>query len=105
MPRMRLRVPALIFVVAACLFATQQGASANHSWNGYHWARTANPFTVKLGNNLSSQWQEPLATASTDWSQSTVLDTLVVPGGARPRNCRPTAGQDEICNSNYGNTG
>jgi len=28
-------------------------ASATHSWGGYHWARTANPFTIKLGNNVS----------------------------------------------------
>ena len=28
-------------------------ALANHSWGGYHWARTSNPFTVKLGDNVS----------------------------------------------------
>src|SRR5438094_52420 len=31
-------------------------ANANHSWGGYHWARTANPFTLTLGDNLSSTW-------------------------------------------------
>src|SRR5438093_13746250 len=46
-----------------------------------------------------------LRTASSDWSQSTVMDTTVVAGGTRPKNCRPTAGRVEICNANYGNTG
>jgi hypothetical protein len=80
-------------------------ASANHSWNGYHWARTSNPFTVKLGDNVSSGWDAYLATASSDWTQSTVLNTQIVAGGTRPRPCKPTSGQDEICNASYGNNG
>src|SRR5437763_16424905 len=50
-------------------------ASATHSWGGYHWARTANPFTVKLGSNVSSAWTSSLATASIDWTSSDVLNT------------------------------
>jgi hypothetical protein len=80
-------------------------AAASHSWGGYHWARTSNPFTIKLGNDLSSGWQTYLGTASRDWSVSDVLDTTIVTGQAKPRNCRPTAGRDEICNASYGNTG
>jgi len=79
-------------------------ASANHSWGGYHWARTANPFTLKLGDNLSSNWKPFLGVASSDWSQSNVLDTVIVPGQAK-RNCQPTAGRDEVCNKTYGNNG
>ena len=52
-------------------------AFANHSWGGYHWARRSNPFTVKLGDNVSSQWDSILGTTSTDWSKSTVLDTRI----------------------------
>jgi hypothetical protein len=80
-------------------------ASADHSWGGYHWARTANPFTLKVGDNLSSTWDSYLATTISDWSQSTVLDMTPVAGGAKPRNCRPTAGRVEVCNATYGNTG
>jgi hypothetical protein len=79
--------------------------SANHSWNGYHWARTANPFTVKLGDNLSSGWTTYLLTASGDWTQSTVLDTTIVAGQAKGKNCRPPAGRVEVCNGAYGNNG
>jgi hypothetical protein len=63
-----------IFIFTAFTIIT----SANHSWNGYHWARTANPFTVKLGDNVSGAWDAVLATTSADWTQSQVLNTTVV---------------------------
>lgn len=78
-------------------------AYASHSWGGYHWARTKNPFTLKLGNNISSVWNKYLATASTEWSLSSVLDTSIVPGQSNPKNCRATLGQVEVCNNRYGN--
>jgi hypothetical protein len=80
-------------------------ALATHSWNGYHWARTANPFTIKLGDNVSGLWDGMLVTASSDWSKSTVLDTTVVPGGTRPKPCKATSGRVEVCSASYGNTG
>ena len=53
-------------VLAIAGFTT--AANANHSWSGYHWARTANPFTLKLGDNVSSAWDASLAQTSSDWS-------------------------------------
>ena len=79
-------------------------AFANHSWNGYHWARQSNPFTLKLGNNLSSSWQTYLNVASSDWSRSSVLHTTIVAGQGGSR-CKATLGRVEVCNSRYGNTG
>lgn len=104
---MKNRLPIVLmgFVLFVAFAAFPSATSANHSWNGYHWARTSNPFTLKLGNNTSGTWTTHLATVSSDWSQSSVLDTVIVAGGTRPRNCRPTAGRDEVCNANYGNTG
>ena len=49
-------------------------AYANHSWANYHWARTANPFDLKVGDNVSSVWDPYLDEAITDWSASSVLD-------------------------------
>ena len=45
-------------IVAACaaLVLFSNNTSANHSWGGYHWARTANPFTIKAGDNVDSSW-------------------------------------------------
>jgi hypothetical protein len=80
-------------------------SSANHSWGGYHWARQANPFTLKLGDNVNATWDPILRTTSTDWSKSTVLDTTIVTGGTTPRQCKTTLGQVEVCNETYGNNG
>lgn len=79
-------------------------AYADHSWGGYHWARTANPFTLKLGDNVSGNWDTYLSTTSTDWSKSTVLDTMVVPG-LGGSNCKAQTGRVEVCNRKYGNNG
>jgi len=78
---------------------------ATHSWGTYHWARTTNSFTLKLGDNVSSAWDAYLATASTRWSGSSVLDTTIIsPGGTAdsPKKCRPTSGRVEVCSANYG---
>lgn len=80
-------------------------AFASHSWNGYHWARTANPFTLKLGDNVSSQWDAHLGVSSTDWSVSPVLNTTIVAGKANPRVCKAVSGRVEVCNASYGNNG
>jgi len=80
-------------------------AYANHTWGGYHWARTANPFTLKLGDNVSAVWDAHLATTSNDWSLSSVLDTVVTPGQTNPKNCRAVKGRVEVCNSKYGKNG
>jgi hypothetical protein len=106
--RVRLLVALVILSALAALLALaafSPEAKANHSWGGYHWARQSNPFTLKLGDNVSSQWDRILGTTSSDWSKSTVLDTKIVAGQAKPRNCRPTSGQVEVCNSTYGNNG
>ncbi|MBI5019092.1 hypothetical protein HZB58_02370 [Candidatus Gottesmanbacteria bacterium] len=78
--------------------------SANHSWGGYHWARTANPYTLKLGDNVSSAWKPYLSESSADWSVSSMLDTTIVAGNGG-KNCKATAGRIEVCNRKYGNNG
>jgi len=95
-----------LLAISLCGFGISQ-VSAHHSWGDYHWARQANPFTVKLGDNVSSGWDAYLATASNDWNVSNALDTVVLPavGKTNPRTCRPTNGRVEVCNSKYGNNG
>ncbi|MDP3697764.1 MAG: hypothetical protein Q8R55_07195 [Candidatus Taylorbacteria bacterium] len=83
---------------------------ASHSWGNYHWGRTANPFTLKLGDNVTSAWDAYLGTASSDWSLSTMLDTTIVLGTAlRHRSssldCSPVSGTVQVCNKTYGKTG
>src|SRR5438093_9407996 len=105
--RMR-RITASISTLAitvALLAAMAAPSGANHSWGGYHWARQSNPFTLKLGDNVGAAWDSILSTTSSDWSQSTVLDTTIVAGSANPRNCRPTTGRVEVCDATYGYNG
>lgn len=80
-------------------------ANADHSWNNYHWARTSNPFTLKLGDNVNASWDGYLATTSTDWTNSTVVDTTIVPGSTTGKKCAATAGRVEVCNAAYGQRG
>lgn len=98
-PSVRLGIGVFVVMLAGATL------SANHSWNGYHWARTSNPFTLKAGDNVSVAWDAYLDVAITDWSAASELDLVKVAGGANPKNCRPTAGRIEVCNSRYGNTG
>lgn len=88
-------------------------ANATHSWGGYHWSRTSNPFTVTLGNNLASNWSSYLTSAASDWGLTSgacnnpqnPVRCAVVSGGTSARKCRPATGRVEVCNSAYGNTG
>ena len=102
---MRRKLLAAASSAALLTVFTPGAAQANHSWGGYHWARTSNPFTLKLGDNVDSKWDAYLATTSSDWSQSTVLDTTVVTGSTSPRTCKATTGRVEVCNATYGNNG
>jgi hypothetical protein len=88
----------------AVVFAS--ALSASHSWGGYHWARTTNQFTLKLGDNLTtSTWHGHLAQTSRDWnSGNTPLLTAVVAGQSRKR-CSMVAGTTQVCNDNYGRNG
>lgn len=101
----RRRTAMQVLLVALCAGVLSVALYASHSWGNYHWARTSNPFTLKVGDNMSSTWDSHLDVAISDWSKSSVLDLTKVTGGTRPKNCRPTAGRIESCNERYGNTG
>lgn len=102
----------LSLVLLGLGFATASSlAYANNSWAGYHWARTANPFTLKLGDNLtSSDWKSRLAQSSQNWnspqtlSTTTPLLTAVVAGQSSSR-CSMVAGTTQVCNGKYGSNG
>ena len=95
----------LTILVALAVAALPVLVLASHSWGSYHWARTSNPFNLKVGDNVSSNWDSILNTTISDWSQSTVLDLTKVAGSANPKNCKATTGRVEVCNSKYGRNG
>jgi hypothetical protein len=100
-----IRIALSVAALSGILLLGATAAEATHSWGGYHWARTANPFTLKLGNNLTSSWSSYLTTVSTDWNGSAVLHTTTVSGNGSGSRCRATAGMVQVCNGSYGNNG
>lgn len=100
-------------LLIASLFA---GTSyAEHSWGGYHWARTANPFTLLTINSMTSDWSAEFfnavdATSAQSWSASSVLtlqadDYLYNDDSRTRKRCSAVTGQMRVCNAEYGNNG
>jgi len=101
----RYRLLATVAAVAAFM-ALAAVASADHSWNGYHWARTSSPFALQLEDDLTSaEWKGHLVNVSADWTQSTVLDTTIVNKAVGKKNCPAIAGKVRVCNGKYGFNG
>lgn len=97
---------ATMALAASTALINPSPAGASHAWGNYHWARRANPFTLKLDHNVSSGWSTYLYQASSDWTASSVLNTTVVTGSFGDRGaCTPTTGHVEVCNAYYGSTG
>lgn len=95
----------LVCAIAAFALSAPSSAHANHSWDGLHWARAANPFSVTLVDSLDATWDAYLPPVSADWARSTVLDTTIVPGASdlvTRAACLPSAGVVVTCNANYG---
>lgn len=103
--RISLKSRHLVTATALAVIVAAATLTASHSWGSYHWARTSNPFTLKVGDNVDVNWDAYLDNAITDWTGSSVLDLTEVAGGTNPKNCRPTSGRIEVCNARYGNNG
>jgi hypothetical protein len=100
-------VKKLLTVLAAAAAVSLVAAvpvSASHSWANYHWGRTANPFGLKVGDNVTASWDAYLNTADTDWTRSAEMELVPVAGTSNKR-CSMTAGTVQVCNSKYGNNG
>jgi hypothetical protein len=96
----------LVIAIGVAFAAIASSAQANHSWGGYHWARTTTQFTLKLGNNLTSaDWRSHLSSSSSNWnSGNTPVVTAVVAGSSNKR-CSMVAGTTQVCNGAYGRNG
>jgi hypothetical protein len=109
------------------LLALPLVGQANHSWNGYHWARIKpnliefpnNPyrFDLKVVDNLTPDWKTSLDIAKGDWNTPQKFDlvpfnnlttpvNLVVVNGFYPnKKCNTVTGTTQVCNSAYGRNG
>lgn len=98
----RLLVLLAALIGAGAVYAVP--ASASHSWGSYHWARTANPFTLRVIDSNSTNWDTYLDKAISDWTQSSVLN-LVEEAGSDNKQCRAVTGKVRSCNGSYGQNG
>jgi hypothetical protein len=103
----RRRSPIILsFLIAAVIIFGAFAVFADHSWGGYHWARTTPEFTLQLGNNLTrADWQGHLSQASMDWNSGNTPILTAVVAGQSNRNCRMVAGTTQVCNAAYGQNG
>ncbi|MDL1894652.1 hypothetical protein FBQ82_00120 [Anaerolineae bacterium CFX7] len=97
-------------LAAALLFVAAFPAStnANHSWGNYHWARTSNPFTINIIDSMSTDWDDNLNAAISDWNASSVMNVTKEAGASDTstrRLCRPVKGKVRSCNYTYGTNG
>ena len=106
----------IVRVAAVATFLVALGAGsalANHAWANYHWARTANPFTLKIGDNVTAAWDAYLGNAAADWqvtsgscnNPSNPVRCNIVAGTSSGKRCNSVAGTIQACNSTYGNNG
>lgn len=93
---------AAVVLTSVAIFASV--AFASHSWGGYHWARTSNPFTLKIANTTTNGWSTYFNTAVSDWNSSTVMNLAPYLSTAS-RRCPMVAGTVQVCNNTYGNNG
>ena len=90
----------------SCAAVAVTPAIANHSWGNYHWARTSNPFTLKVVDAVSGQWDPYLNEAISDWSASSVLNLAKESGaGVSAKKCTAINGKILACNAAYGQRG
>lgn len=90
--------------MAAGLASVPVTAFANHSWSNYHWARSQNPVSLVITDNVSPVWDPYLDDAFADWSQSTVLALIKAAGNGQAKPCKATDGQINVCSAAYGYT-
>ena len=94
--------------LAACVaLGAITPATANHSWGGYHWAKSGNSVPLTVNWAVNSTWKPFFDEAMVDWKKSTVL-SLTAPStksNADPQKCNPIAGQILVCNYAYGKRG
>ena len=99
------------FAVLAALFAIVAFAapvSANHAWGNYHWARRSNPATIRVIDSMTTNWDDNLTAALSDWDRSAVLALVKEAGDTATqtrRRCAAVTGKVRACNYTYGNNG
>lgn len=98
-----------VFLVAIGAAFIPSIGHANHSWGIYHWARTTSSFDLTIVNSTTSDWDNYVSRAISDWSASSVVNMIEDPSGTTSskarRRCSSPAGKIRVCNLAYGQNG
>lgn len=100
---MRRSAPALLVMMLLAV-----PAHADHSWNGYHWARTTSSFDLRVVDSVTSTWQFAFDESLSRWGSSSRLNNVVAAvaeDSKTRRQCPTVSGQMRVCNAAYGNNG
>nr|MBA3449700.1 hypothetical protein [Chloroflexia bacterium] len=76
--------------------ATAQSASP------YHWARKKPHFRLRVGDNVSGDWNRYLREALSEWNQNETVTLVEVDGATDPQFCEPVSGTVQVCDWWYG---
>jgi len=98
----------LMLVLVLSLAAFPASVGATHAWANYHWARTSNPFTIKVIDSMTTDWDDNLDAAISDWNASLVMNVVEEAGDSSfktRKRCVAVAGKSHSCNATYGNNG
>jgi hypothetical protein len=98
-----------VALVMCLVFGASVPASANHSWGGYHWARSTSTLPLTVNTAITTGvWGPYVNTAiGTDWNNRSVLRLAgqTAPAGTSTKKCSPISGQLLVCNNTYGQRG
>jgi hypothetical protein len=92
----------LILLAMALLGVPIATSVADTSAASYHWARKWSQFTLKVGDNVSGNWDRLLRRSLADWNKNDTVTLDKVSGRTNPQECRPTTGRIEACSWRYG---
>ena len=83
--RMRHHLTALLGALIT-LSLVSMPVLANHSWGSYHWQRsTVGTVSLKVGDNVSGQWETMLPRPSTTGITQAMRTTTIKPSTTRGR--------------------
>jgi hypothetical protein len=109
MARRNIRVAVIAAVSIPALAAP---AIAAHRWNNYHWNRPSGEITPRVGDNVTTAWDNYLrvamngdASGHRGWNYSSYIQSSVVAGASSRRTCKAVAGTIQVCNNTYGQNG
>ncbi len=60
----------LVVAALAAPLALPSSATANHSWNGWHWAKTSATRTLVISDGVSGDWDTVFPGVNSDWNSS-----------------------------------